>query len=333
MTGLYQLLLHKFILTPRWRQEGYSLGVRYSKVAAQKITKTVVETALRGGGGLVDTLRHSYSMGDLRGMEGSQIQYLPDEGDMGYGSDTKGYGGENRGYSGDSRGYRGGSRGHGGDARGYASDARGESRGYRGQPKGNIGYEGERRGYSEDRRLLSQSWHEEGPGMDGPGLWQEEEGTRRRQRSNTGSHLYAPPSRSGSQLHIPQAKNQLLAIEDSSAASVTKRRSAGPRPRQANSLYGTLPRSSRTARPPRQLPETPPVRRTWHGRENRDSDLGRTVSSSPVRKREVAKVARPVRRPQTRKEVKKEEEVEDFSMTYSPEAELKEEGRRQCDIS
>ena len=40
---------------------------RYTKVAAQKLTKTVIETAIAGGGGLVDTLRHSYSMNDLRG--------------------------------------------------------------------------------------------------------------------------------------------------------------------------------------------------------------------------------------------------------------------------
>ena len=35
-------------------------------MAAQKITKTVIETAIAGGGGLVETLRHSYSMNDLR---------------------------------------------------------------------------------------------------------------------------------------------------------------------------------------------------------------------------------------------------------------------------
>ena len=40
---------------------------RYTKVAAQKLTKTVIETAIAGGGGLVDTLRHSYSMNDLQG--------------------------------------------------------------------------------------------------------------------------------------------------------------------------------------------------------------------------------------------------------------------------
>ena len=39
---------------------------RYTKVAAERLTKTVIETALAGGGGLVETLRQSYSMSDLR---------------------------------------------------------------------------------------------------------------------------------------------------------------------------------------------------------------------------------------------------------------------------
>ena len=45
---------------------------RYTKVAAQKLTKTVIETAIAGGGGLVDTLRHSYSMNDLQGVPNSR---------------------------------------------------------------------------------------------------------------------------------------------------------------------------------------------------------------------------------------------------------------------
>ena len=40
-------------------------------MAAQKITKTVIETAIAGGGGLVETLRHSYSMNDLRRVSNS----------------------------------------------------------------------------------------------------------------------------------------------------------------------------------------------------------------------------------------------------------------------
>ena len=38
-------------------------------MAAEKLTKTVIETALAGGGGLVETLRQSYSMSDLRAEE------------------------------------------------------------------------------------------------------------------------------------------------------------------------------------------------------------------------------------------------------------------------
>ena len=60
------------------------------------------------------------------------------------------------------------------------------------------------------------------------------------------------------------------------------------------------------------------------------------MSASPVRKREGAKVARPVRRPVKKVEKKKEEEkMEDFSMTYSAEADEvdNEDQRRKCDIS
>ena len=78
------------------------------------------------------------------------------------------------------------------------------------------------------------------------------------------------------------------------------------------------------------------MRRTWHGKESTREDLGRTVSASPVRKREGAKVARPVRRPVKKVEKKEEEEkMEDFSMTYSAEADEvdNEDQRRKCDIS
>ena len=60
------------------------------------------------------------------------------------------------------------------------------------------------------------------------------------------------------------------------------------------------------------------------------------MSASPVRKREGAKVARPVRRPVKKVEKKEEEEkIEDFSMTYSAEADEvdNEDQRRKCDIS
>ena len=78
------------------------------------------------------------------------------------------------------------------------------------------------------------------------------------------------------------------------------------------------------------------MRRTWHGKESTREELGRTVSASPVRRREGAKVARPVRRPVKKVEKKEEEEkIEDFSMTYSAEADEvdNEDQRRKCDIS
>ena len=294
-------------------------------MAAQKITKTMVETALKGGGGLVDTLRHSYSMSDLR--EGNQIEYLPHEGDP-YSDEGVPFGGsEVKGYRSDSRAYRSYRRGYEGDVRGYESD----SRGYR------------------DPQTLSQSWHEpvERPSRHGSQYWTGEsnEVPRRRQRANTGTY-------SSSTQAAPQSSGggNLLAIEDSSMSTSmstpsVKRRSGGVdrglRQRQANSMYGTLPRSSgRATRTGRQLPETPaptPVRRTWHGKEKETrEELGRTVSASPVRKREGAKVARPVRRPVKKVEKKEEEEkMEDFSMTYSAEADEvdNEDQRRKCDIS
>lgn len=309
----------------RWRQEGYTLGVRYTKVAAQTITKTMVETALRGGGGLVDTLRHSYSMGDLRGMEGNQLEYLPREGDP-YSDEGPPYGGsEVKGYRSDSRAYKGYRRG-----------------GYEGDMKG---YESDSRGYGGGGDQLSQSWHEpaDKPVRHGSQYWaggESNEAPRRRQRANTGTYNSTQQHAAGHST----GGGSLLAIEDSSTSSSTpglKRRSGGGglRQRQANSMYGTLPRSGRPARAARQLPETPaaPVRRTWHGRESTREELGRTVSASPVRKREGAKVARPVRRP-AKKEVApavKKEEMEDFSMTYSAEADEVEDSdqRRKCDIS
>jgi len=332
-TLLYRRLVHPTLVAKekeidaaldRWRQEGYTLGVRYTKVAAQTITKTMVETALRGGGGLVDTLRHSYSMGDLRGMEGNQLEYLPREGDP-YSDEGPPYGGsEVKGYRSDSRAYKGYRRGgYEGDMKGYESD----SRGY---------------GGGGDHQTLSQSWHEpaDRPARHGSQYWAGEpnEAPRRRQRANTGTY-----SSTQHAAHSSTGGGNLLAIEDSSMSSSTpgvKRRSGGGgglRQRQANSMYGTLPRSGRPARTARQLPETPaPVRRTWHGRESTREELGRTVSASPVRKREGAKVARPVRRP-AKKEVTpavKKEEMEDFSMTYSAEAdEVEEDQRRKCDIS
>jgi len=72
---LYRQVIHPTLISKeehidelmeKWKEQGYHLGVKYTKVAAQKLTKTVIETAIAGGGGLVETLRHSYSMNDLR---------------------------------------------------------------------------------------------------------------------------------------------------------------------------------------------------------------------------------------------------------------------------
>ena len=43
-------------------------------MAAEKLTKTVIETAIAGGGGLVDTLKQSYSLNDLREEEAEQYE-------------------------------------------------------------------------------------------------------------------------------------------------------------------------------------------------------------------------------------------------------------------
>jgi hypothetical protein len=42
---------------------------RYAKVAAQKLTQTVIETAIKGGGGIVQSLQRSYSMNDLNSIQ------------------------------------------------------------------------------------------------------------------------------------------------------------------------------------------------------------------------------------------------------------------------
>ena len=46
----------KFIIIQNWR---------YTKVAAEKITQTVLKTAISGGNGLMKSLHHSYSLNDL----------------------------------------------------------------------------------------------------------------------------------------------------------------------------------------------------------------------------------------------------------------------------
>jgi len=53
----------------------YSLSVRYARLAAQKVTKAMIETAIRGGGGIVTTLRRSVSMNDLSQSEEEEEIY------------------------------------------------------------------------------------------------------------------------------------------------------------------------------------------------------------------------------------------------------------------
>jgi len=72
---LYRQVIHPALLTREphidalvadWKQQSYSVASRYTRVAAERLTRTVVETAIAGGGGLVETLRHSYSLTDLQ---------------------------------------------------------------------------------------------------------------------------------------------------------------------------------------------------------------------------------------------------------------------------
>merc|ERR1712106_1004176 len=91
-TLLYRQVIHPALinreediddLMKRWKEQSYHLGLKYTKVAAQKLTKTVIETALAGGGGLVNTLRHSYSMNDLRGVSYSERNLYDQDEDQG----------------------------------------------------------------------------------------------------------------------------------------------------------------------------------------------------------------------------------------------------------
>jgi len=56
------------------KDESYSLGVKYTRAVAESVTNTVIQTALAGGGGLVRTLRHSYSVGDLSRGEQREVE-------------------------------------------------------------------------------------------------------------------------------------------------------------------------------------------------------------------------------------------------------------------
>jgi len=53
----------------------YSLSVRYARLAAQKVTKAMIETAIKGGGGIVTTLKRSVSMNDLSQSEDEEVIY------------------------------------------------------------------------------------------------------------------------------------------------------------------------------------------------------------------------------------------------------------------
>jgi len=55
-------------------QQSYTISLRYARVAAQKFTKTMIETAIKGGGGLVTTLKRSVSMNDLNESDDEIIQ-------------------------------------------------------------------------------------------------------------------------------------------------------------------------------------------------------------------------------------------------------------------
>jgi len=53
----------------------YTLSVRYARLAAQRVTKVMIETAIKGGGGIVTTLKRSVSMNDLSQSEDEQDVY------------------------------------------------------------------------------------------------------------------------------------------------------------------------------------------------------------------------------------------------------------------
>jgi len=71
---LYRQLIHPILMNKEeeideivqlWKEQSYHLGIKYTKVAAEKITQTVLKTAISGGNGLMKSLHHSYSLNDL----------------------------------------------------------------------------------------------------------------------------------------------------------------------------------------------------------------------------------------------------------------------------
>lgn len=80
---LYRSLVHPTLtareqeidqLLANLAEQSYTLGIRYAKVAAQKLTQTVIETAIKGGGGIVQTLQKSYSMNDLNNLGEEEVK-------------------------------------------------------------------------------------------------------------------------------------------------------------------------------------------------------------------------------------------------------------------
>lgn len=76
-TFLYRQVIHP-ALTKReediddFVQKCKEDGIKYTRAVAHKMTSRVIETAVAGGGGLVRSLRHSYSISDLRSVHHDQ---------------------------------------------------------------------------------------------------------------------------------------------------------------------------------------------------------------------------------------------------------------------
>jgi len=76
-TFLYRQVIHP-TLTKReediddFVQKCKEDGIKYTRAVAHKMTSRVIETAVAGGGGLVRSLRHSYSISDLRSVHQDQ---------------------------------------------------------------------------------------------------------------------------------------------------------------------------------------------------------------------------------------------------------------------
>lgn len=78
-------------------------------MAAQKLTQTVIETAIKGGGGIVQTLKKSYSMNDLNNLGEEELKKVSHQ--LG-GRWRQGWGGGLGHQKGDGAYGRGGGLGH-----------------------------------------------------------------------------------------------------------------------------------------------------------------------------------------------------------------------------